>query len=294
MNTSIPSTRKIVITGASGRLGSLVAKALIARAGDADQLTFSARAPEKIAALAAPGNEIVKADFDQPETLLIAFNGADTVLIISGDAPVDVRIRQHRNAIDAARKAGVKRVVYTSFVNPTAESQFTFARIHEDTEQYLKESGLQYSILRNNQYVANLSSGLAHSKETNQLAQPGAAGKVAFITHEDIAEAIAAVLLESGHEGRTYELTGPEALSLYDVADILSEARGAQVTVIEAEPAGFGEILQSVGLPPFMVEALLGIFAATKQNEYAAVSGDIERILGRKPQSVRDYIKSFA
>ena len=126
----------IVVTGAAGKLGRLVADELAKRTNPG-RVRLASRDPAKIADLAARGFNTMRADFDDPASLDAAFAGAETVLVVSGDAPNEVRIRQHRAAIDAASKAGVARIVYTSFTNPAAQSLFPFAWIHADTERYL-------------------------------------------------------------------------------------------------------------------------------------------------------------
>ncbi|MDJ1158475.1 SDR family oxidoreductase [Chelatococcus sp. SYSU_G07232] len=279
----------IVITGAGGQLGRLVAEALAERVPPA-AATLATRDPAKIADLAARGFRTVRADFDDPASLDAAFAGARTVLVLSGDAPKDVRIRQHRAAIDAAKKAGVGRIAYTSFTNATPASLFPFAWIHADTEAYLKASGVPYTILRDNQYAENLTNALARARDSGVLALPGAAGKVAYITRADIAAAIAGALTGSGHENRTYELTGSEALDLDEIAEVLARKRGMAVKAVDAGPQEFGRILASAGLPPFLVEALIGLYAAVAAGEYAAISQDAERLAGRPIEPVSAYV----
>jgi NAD(P)H dehydrogenase (quinone) len=278
----------IVITGASGQLGRAIAAALAERILP-DSVRLATRDPGKIADLAAKGFETAEADFDRPETLADAFAGADTVLIISGDAPNDVRIRQHRAAIDAANAAGVGRVVYTSFINVSPASLFPFAAIHADSEAYLKASGLSFTILRNNQYAENIN--LSSAKATGKLASPGMKGKVAYITRADIAAATAAVLAGEGHAGKTYELTGPEALDLAEVAEVLGNTWGKPVEAVEISAEDFSGVLGSYGLPPFLVEALTGIHKATGAGEHSAVSDDAAKLAGRPIEPVSAWLK---
>lgn len=277
----------IVTTGASGQLGRLVASALADRLSPAN-VTLGARDPGKIADLAAKGFKTAAVDFNKPEGLATAFAGADTVLIISGDAPNDVRVRQHRAAIDAAKTAGVGRVVYTSFTNATPASLFPFAAIHADSEAYLKASGVPYTILRNNQYAGNLT--LAAARQSGELALPGISGKVAYITRADLAAATAAVLTEPGHDGRVYELTGAEALNLVEVADLLTKAWATPVRAREVPLGDYGSALAERGLPPFVVEALVGLRQAVAAGEYATVSDDARRLVGRPLETVRAFL----
>jgi len=280
----------IVVTGANGKLGRLVAAELAKRTAPAN-VVLGSRELAKLADLTAQGFATVRADFDDAASLEKAFTGADTVLIISGDTPNDVRIRQHRAAIDAAKKAKVGRVAYTSFTNATPASLFPFAAIHADTEAYLKASGLPYTILRNNQYAENLGNVLAQAKTSGTLALPGASGKVAYITRGDIAAAIVGALLGAGHVNKTYELTGPEAADLSQLAAAASKALGKEVKAVEAPPEQFAKIFASIGLPPFLIDALLGIYAAAAKGEMAAVSGDAAKLAGRPILPVSDFVR---
>ncbi len=277
----------ITITGANGKLGRLVAQALGDR-GSPSRVRLGTRDPGKLGDLAGKGFKTVAASFDQPESLVAAFDGAETVLIISGDGPNDARIRQHRAAVDAAKKAGVGRLVYTSFTNATPKSLFTFAAIHADTEAYLKASGVPFTILRNNQYAENVTTQAA--KDTGALALPGVCGKVAHISRADIAAATAAALTGEGHAGKTYDLTGPEALDLLQVAAILSQTLKKTVTVFDLAPSDYAKVLAQRGLPPFVVEALVGLRQATGAGEYADVTDHAARLAGRPIEPLSSYL----
>jgi NAD(P)H dehydrogenase (quinone) len=279
----------IAITGASGQLGQLIVHHLADRG--AKDVVLGSRDPHKVD---ARGYRTVRADFDDAASLDALFAGADVALLISSNGDAATRHRQHRSAIDAAKRAGVKRLVFTSFTGADRDTKFPLAAGNKDAEDHLKASGLAYTILRNNQYIENLEGTLAHSKETNALFLPGVAGKVAYIGRNDLAAVTAAVLTQPGHENREYELTGGEALSIQDLAAVLTEARGKQVAAVEAPPAEFGGILGSLGLPPFLVDGLLGMYAAAADGEYAQVSPDASRILGRPVESVAGYVKRFA
>lgn len=283
----------IAITGAAGKLGRLVAAELAARIAPS-QVVLGTRDPSKIAGLAAKGFKTARADFDDPASLAAAFAGAETVLIISGDTPNEVRLKQHIAAIDAAKAAKVQRVVYTSFVNPSEQSRFPFAWVHAKTEAYLRDSGLATTILRHNLYLENLAGALAKAKETGTIAQPGAAGKAAYISRADIAAVLAAVLTGTGHANKVYEITGPEAVDLAGVAAALAQALGRPVKAVEADPAATRNGLAAAGLPPFVVEALAGLYAATGAGEYARVSDDAARLAGRKLKTVAAFAREAA
>lgn len=283
----------IVVTAASGRLGRAVA-AELERRGKRKDSRLTARSPEKLADLAARGFEIARADYDDGPSLAAAFAGADALLLISGTADNAKRIKQHRAAIDAAKAAGVHRIVYTSYTNPTPSSLFPYAAVHGDTERYLSASGIPFTVLRNNQYAANVDGPCKQSKESGVLASPAADKKVAYVTHADAAAAAVGALLDEAHAGKTYEITGPEALSLYDIAAELAAARGRPVDVVKSALLELRAYFQSQDLPPSVVEAIVGATAAAAAGEYEQVSSDTERLAGRPIQSIRDYVKQFA
>jgi NAD(P)H dehydrogenase (quinone) len=284
----------IVITAATGRLGRAVSSELKRRAVPRAEVRLAARSPQKLAELAADGFATVQADYTDPESLRSAFKGAEGVLLISGVTANEQRIIEHRTAIDAARAAAVRRIVYTSSTNPTPKSLFPFAFVHGKTEAYLEASGLEYTILRNNQYAANLDEQLLQSKASDLLASPAADAKVAYVTHDDAAAAAVGALLGSGHQNKIYEITGPEAVSLHEIAAALSAARGRQVDVVKSALADVHAYLQSLKLAPYLVEALVGSLAATAAGEYERVSGDAAMLAGRPTLSMRDYVKRFA
>jgi len=279
----------ILVTGATGQLGRLVVDALARRAPAAD-LAVSVRKPENAAHLKKAGIDVRQGDFDHPDALARTFGGVDTLLIISGDAPVETRIPQHRNAVDAARAAGVGRVVYTSFVDPRPKNPFPFAAIHADTEAYLAASGLPHTILRNGVYADNLLGFIGRAIESGTLAAPAAEGRVAFVSRADLADATAAVLLGDGHAGRTYELTGPAAVDFRAVAEAAARHTGRPIAYQPIPSAVFENGLAQAGLPPFLVTALAGMYRAVADNAYAAVSSDIATLMGREPETLDGFL----
>lgn len=283
----------IVITAASGNLGRAVAKALQTKA-DSKNIRLAARSTDKIADLAGQGFGVVQADYDNAASLQAAFEGADTALIISSAGPNELRAAHHKAAIDAAKAAGVKKIVYTSAVNPVSSSRFVWAGAHEATENYLKASGVPYVILRDNSYASNNDGFYAQAKETGTLALPGAATKVSYVTHDDVAACAAAVLTGAGEINATYELTGSEALDAEDIAKALSQYTGRTITAVELPLPDLGGFFASIGLPPFVVEGLVSFYAAAAAGEYSSVSNDVQKLTGRPAQSLRDYLRKFA
>jgi NAD(P)H dehydrogenase (quinone) len=281
----------ITITGASGKLGRAVAHELGKRT-DAAQVTLGSRTPEHLEDLRKQGFITAVADFERPETLQEIFRRTQTALIICGHGDNETRIRQHRNAFAAARTAGVDRLLYTSFTNPTASSLFPFAQVHEASEALAREMGLRCTFLRNNHYAENLEAALLLARKTGVLALPGAHGKVAYIARADVAAATAGAL--TNDDGRTEaEITGNAALDLFEVAELASQAWGMQVTASDMPAAEYARLLTERGLPGFVVDAQVGIRLAAGAGEYARVTRDAEQLAGRSIDDLLNYIKAF-
>jgi uncharacterized protein YbjT (DUF2867 family) len=211
--------------------------------------------------------------------------------MISMPGPVEQRIPLHRNAFDAACDAQVGRLIYTSRVNPSHESLYPFASIHAFSEDYLRSRGLTTTIVRNNEYVENVVKIISSAKDPTRLMLPGATGKVPYVAVADIAEILTLLLLESGHEGKVYELNGPEALSRSDIAEIVTQATGRQTIALPVTGEEFGEFMREQGRPPFVVEMVKGLHAAIDAGEFATVWPHAAQLLGRPTQSPREYLR---
>jgi len=281
------------VTGASGKLGQLVAAELAQRTAPGS-ITLGSRDTGKLGSPARQDFKTAIFDFDKPQTMREALAGQERLLLISGDTPNEQRIPQHKAAIDAAKAAGVKTIVYTSFTNASAKSLFTFAKAHAETEAYIKASGLAYVFLRDNQYAENLANGIAHAKETGTLAMYGSKGKVAYLPRAGVAFAAATALLDKSGGNATYEITGPEAYDAADIAQVLSRKWNKPVTAVELPRETLIAILTGAKLPDFMIEALVSIFEASAAGEMAAVSSDFEKLTGRKPESLESLLTRTA
>lgn len=283
----------IAITGASGQLGRLVADEL-ARRGLARQASLGTRDPVKLAALADMGFRVVAADFDRPETLESLFAGSDVALVICGNAPNDVRVRQHRAAIAAAKAAGVRRLIYTSFVNPCETSLFPFAKVHAATEADMLASGLACTFLRSNQYFENLNAALAIARQTGVVSLPGAGGKVAYLARADIAAATATILADSRHGGLNYELTGTEALDLSEVAARATTCWEREISAQDMSVDDYRKLLVSRNLPAYAVEAQIGIRLAAAAGEQANITDDARLLTGRPLKTMAEFLAAGA
>ena len=266
----------LAMTGAGGKLGGAVAAELMRRA-PAATVRLGTRAPQKLATPDAAGAQVLRADFDDPASLAKLFEGCSVVLVISGDAPNTPKIAQHAAAFEAARSVGVGRIVYTSFANATPESRFLVAPSHVESERMLRDLGPAFTILRNNLYAENIM--IEAARATGEFAQPGSDGRAAYIAYADVARATAGALLGAGHENRTYEITGPEALNHFEIAERLSAAWGRPIRVRDLTPGAYADALAR-RLPPFIVDLLVSLHAAIGAGEYAQISPDAARLSG--------------
>ena len=271
----------IVVTGATGLLGGAVVERLLGKV-PAAEIGVSVRDPAKAEALANRGVRVRRGDYDDAASLAHAFEGAEQLLLVSAAATGEPALRQHATAIDAARAAGVRRIVYTSHMGANPASAFAPMPDHAATEALLEASGLAFTALRNGFYTASGRMLLGQAFETGELAAP-ADGPVSWTAHDDLAEAAAIVLTDEGRfEGPTPPLTGSAAL---DLAALAAEVLGRPIRRTVLTDAQYRE-----ALPEPVAEMLLGLFAASRAGEFAAVDPTLGELLGRPPLTVRDVL----
>jgi NAD(P)H dehydrogenase (quinone) len=281
---------KILVTGATGKLGGKVVEALL-KTVPASELAVSVRNPEKAEALRARGVEVRHGDFDLPETLVSAFSGIDRLLIISADGDNETRIRQHANAVAAAQRAGVKFIAYTSLVNAT-ESQNLFAPTHKATEAAIVNTGIPYSFLRNNWYLENEIPSIQGVLAGAPWVTSAEDGKVGWAPQQDYAEAAAAVLTGNGHENSVYELSG-RLLTQEEIAAALGEVIGKEVAVQQVNDATYADIMKGVGVPDFLIPLVVDIQKSIRENTLAVESNDFEKLLGRPATPIHEALKQI-
>lgn len=240
----------IAVTGATGQLGRLVIEQLKSRVG-AGALLALVRDPAKAAGLGVTARA---ADYGRPETLAPALAGVETLLLISS-SEVGQRVAQHRNVIDAARAAGVGRIVYTSLLHADV-SPLSLAAEHLETEAMVKASGLAFTVLRNGWYTENYTGSLAAAVAHGALIGSAGEGRISWAARADFAEAAAVVLTTPGHEGRVYELAGDDAYTLAGLAAEVSRQAGKAVAYNNLPPADYAGALAGFGLPPALAQAI--------------------------------------
>ncbi|MFF0344056.1 SDR family oxidoreductase [Kribbella sp. NPDC004875] len=275
----------IVVTGATGRFGRAVVEGLASRV-PAEQLGVSVRDPERAADLDARGLRVRRGDFDDPDSLANAFEGARQVLIVSG--PADPA--PHQVAIDAAKTAGAERILYTSHQAANLDSLFIATRGHAATEQDLVNSGVPFTALRNGFYASTTVFMLRAALESGELVLP-ADGPFSWTAHQDLVDAAVVALTEPGRlDGITPALTGPESLDYADVAAIATEVTGRKITRVTVPDEEWKRMALSAGMPEFVADLTLGIFAAARRGEFAVVDPALPTLLGRRATPLRDVL----
>ncbi len=280
----------LLVTGASGHLGQRVIELLLET--NTANIIAATRSPEKLAALSQRGVTVRHADFDDPALLAKAFAGVDRLLLISTDAlgVPGLRMKQHTAAVKAAEEAGVNHVVYTSLINPEPDSPIKIAPDHYATEIALTKSKLGYTVLRNNIYTDMLIGTISLALQLGGIYAASADGKIGYVTREDCARAAAAALTASFTGRRILDITGPAALSQYEVAAIASTATGQTITYTPLPLEVLVQNMVAAGLPQPVAEVYASFDAGTAIGKNDVVSNAVEQLTGRKPTSVTEFL----
>ena len=266
----------ILVTGATGLNGSELVRRLSARGVPVRALV---RNTVKAAGLAAlPNVEVVEADMLQPETLSGALQDVERAMLISSSDPNMLEVQL--NFIEAARKAGVRQVVKLSGIMPEIDSPFRYARMHGEIERRLEESGMGFTHLRAGEFYTAYFRQVRSIVAKGAIVLPMEEARIASIDIGDIAEVAATILTSSGHEGKIYPLTGPEALSMAGVAEKLSAATGKSIRYINIAPEEARSANLANGMPPYTADALFELFAERRKGKEAQVSNVIPTIFG--------------
>ncbi|MEJ7678011.1 MAG: SDR family oxidoreductase [Segetibacter sp.] len=281
---------KILVTGATGQMGRTVIKTLLKKI-PVQQINVLSRKQEKLAELKSMGLNTFVGGYDDVVSLEKAMDGVDTVLLISRGDQGD-RMQEHKNVADTAKKCGVQNIACTSrALQDRTTLQNKLMQDHFNTEDYIKESGLNYTIFQNSLYMEFLQSFVNKDQMEKGIFLPTGDGKVAFTLRADQAEAMANVLMNEAFENKTYQFTNNETYSFLDVANILSSLSGKEVKYTPIELPVFLETMKQRGLPDVVINKMGGFLLDIKDNQEAVVSGDLENKLGRKPASLKEGLK---
>lgn len=277
----------IVVTAATGQLGRLAIEALLRRVPPSS-LAAAARAPGKAADLAARGIEVRQADYSRPETLASAFKPGDAVLFISS-SELGQRAEQHAAVVEAAKAAGVARLVYTSLLRADT-SPLPIAGEHLATEQAIRASGVPFTLLRNGWYFENHTAHLAGAIERGVIAGAAGNGRFASASRADYAEAAAAVVSGSGHDGAVYELAGAPSFTLAELAGKVSRLARKTVSYLDLPPSELRAALVAAGLPPAFADVIVECDLCAARGALEGSGDDLRKLLGRPSTTLADAV----
>lgn len=284
---------KILVTGATGNFGRLTIDFLLNKGIAANTISALVRDEAKASDLKQKGINLKIGDYDNYDSLLTAFQGIDKLLLVSG-TDLTNRSKQQLSAVKAAKEAGVKHILYTSFErkNETETSPIAFlAQSHIDTDNAIKASGINYTIFRNNLYLDVLPMFLGEKVLEQGIFFPAGEGQAAYVLRNDLAEAAAIVLSSEGHQNKEYAMNNVENYSIKNVADILSEITNSTVSYTSPSAEVYSDVLTKAGVPGEYVGMFVGFAEAIKQGEFQTDSSDLEKLLGRKPVTLNDFLK---
>jgi uncharacterized protein YbjT (DUF2867 family) len=282
----------ILVTGATGRIGSELVRRLRARGASVRALVHT---PAKASALAAAEVELVPGDFEDPASLDRAVADVERVFLLSPPHPRQVELQG--NLVQAAHRAGARRLVKLSALGASPDWPLAVPRWHWQTEQQIEQAGFAFTHLRPNYFMQMVLTLAPEVSQQGTLSVPAGAGRVSMVDARDIAAVAAAVLLEPGHAGRVYEITGPEALSFGDVARLLTQATGRSVTYVDVPPDAAVAALVATGLPTWWAEYRVGVYrlyqGAGPDGWSAAVTNVVSEVGKQQPRRFADFAREF-
>ncbi|RFU81264.1 hypothetical protein TARUN_919 [Trichoderma arundinaceum] len=284
---------KILVTGAGGHLGGKTVDQLLEKV-PASQIAAITRDPYKLKRFVDKGVSVHKADYLDYDSLLSAFQGIDKIMFIGAHAFTD-RIKQHFNVVAAARQAGVKHVVYTSIQRREGSGIMLWDVTESDTftEHALRSSGMAYTILMQPSFLDTFYLYFGVNALEEGVRMPfGKQGKTAPVTRDDLAAANVAVLTQDGHENKTYKLSGNEAFSFSEIAEILSQVKGKKVSSVNISEEEYLNWHVGENMNKQMPQFRLSWVRTMNDGDFEETTGELERLIGRKPTEFRDYVRS--
>jgi NAD(P)H dehydrogenase (quinone) len=276
---------KIGVTGATGHLGRIVVEKLKEKV-PSDSIVALVRSPQKASDLGVEAREF---DYTKPVSLVNALKGIDNLLLISGNE-IGQRAVQHKNVIDAAKKAGVKWIVYTSLLHADTSS-LSLADEHRITEAALKESGIQYTLLRNGWYTENYTGSVQGALAGGAFPGSAGDGKISSAPRADYAEAAVAVLTSGNHQGKIYELSGDESYTLTDLAAEISRQSGKSIPYKNLPENDYADLLKSFGVPEGFAFAIAGWDVSASKGDLFDNSHQLSKLIGRPTTSLTGIVK---
>ena len=283
----------ILVTGATGSLGGATVKFLLEKTNASD-ISVLVRDTSKAADLKVKGVTVLEGDYNDYASLVKAFKGIDKLYFVSS-SDVENRGKQHENVVKAAKEAGVGHVFYTSFMrkNETESSPIAMiAQTHLKTEQLLEESGVNHTILKHTIYTDMLPIFLGEQLlEIGVAYLPAGGGNVAFTSRNDMAELASVLLTTEGQVDKVYDVTNEQTVTFQDIANYISQITGKNIQYVSPSADDYIQALTNAGVPEGYIHMFAGFAEAFKQNEFDTTNNTLEAILGRKPETVADYLK---
>jgi len=287
---------KILITGATGQLGKSTINFLLQKGIAANQISALARDEGKAAELKSKGIDVKIGNYDDFDSLRTAMQGVETMLLISSSEMTKSRAVQHINAIKAAKENGVKHIIYTGFMRTHEDPKsplWFIAKDHVETEKYLKESGITYTIFANAFYLDMIMDFVGEQVlETKTIFVPAGEGKINFVLRNEVAEALANVLTTGGHENKTYNIGNEQPISFREIANYITELTGVAINYVTPEPEVYQQTLMQHGVPEGYARMFTAFAVAFAANTMNVSTTDLTQLLGRKPTTVQDYLLS--
>jgi len=281
-----------LITGASGHLGKAVIETLLKKKSS-NQIGALLRDESKAMDLKEKGVDIHVGSYDDNASLDKAMQGIEKVLLISG-GDADNALQQHQNVVDAAKRAGVKCIAYTSRCLKDKNTLVNqLMKRHFQTEDYIKESGMNFVLFRNILYMDVIPQFVGEKVFDTGINLPAGEGRVAFALRSEMGEAIANVLLESGCDNSIYRFTGADSYSFGDVAATLSDLSGKKVNYTPVGQSAFETQMKQRGVPEFIIDRIVGFITDIKNGQEEEVSADLENMIGRKPASLKEGLRTL-
>ena len=275
----------ILITGATGKTGSATAKSL----GEKGE-TFRAliRNEEKKEGLESLGGEVVLGSIENTEVVNQSLQGVKTVLVLLPNS--ESQLALEKQLVDSAKQAGVERIVKMSSIEATPDATSPIPKLHLESEEYIKQSGLAWTMIKPNFYMQNLLASAGTIKEQGKIFLPMGDGKTGMIDTTDVGKVLAKVLSEDGHESMNHEITGPEILSFYEVAEIFSQVLGKQVDYVDVPMDAYKETLGQFLTNQWHLDAVIDLFKGIAEGGIEDKTDTFNELMGETPKSLSQFL----
>ena len=275
----------ILITGATGKTGSATAKSL----GEKGE-TFRAliRNEEKKEGLESLGGEVVIGSIENTEVVNQSMQGVKTVLVLLPNS--ESQLALEKQLVDSAKQAGVERIVKMSSIEATPDATSPIPKLHLESEEYIKQSGLAWTMIKPNFYMQNLLASAGTIKEQGKIFLPMGEGKTGMIDTTDVGKVLAKVLSEDGHVSMNHEITGPEILSFYEVAEIFSQVLGKQVDYVDVPMDAYKETLGQFLTNQWHLDAVIDLFKGIAEGGIEDKTDTFNELMGETPKSLSQFL----